>query len=273
MSSHEFPRLPLFWLMAVVALLSACGTTLPTPVLVNWTLVASSSALPLARDLAGAYQAAYPNVTIDLVEVANSLAAAETVRTEKADAALLTGLPQDDLPPLRATQVATDAVALVVNPANPVDNLSIEQLQDIFAGKVRDWSEVGAGAGAIDLVSREAGSGVRTAFEKAVMQGRPIGSIALLAPGHRQVVEQVAGNRHAIGYLPAGWLDEQVKAVAIGGVGPERIAQQAPGYPLQLPIYLTTAETAAPDVARFVAFVASSAGRKVAAKRYWPAPR
>lgn len=257
--------------MAAVALAAGCGTTLPTPAPVNWTLVASSSALPLAQDLAGAYQAAYPNVTIDLVEVANSLAAAEAVQTGKADAALLTWLSDDDLPTLRATQVATDAVALVVNPANPLTNLSIEQVRTIFAGKLRDWSEVDAGEGTIDLVSRETGSGVRAAFEKTAMQGLPIGSIALLAPGQRQVVEQVAGNPNAIGYLPAGWLDRRVKAIAVDGVRPERIAQQAPGYPLKLPIYLTTAETAAPDVARFVQFVGSSAGRKIVAKRYWPA--
>lgn len=270
MTSLKFLLL-LSCVIACAVLLPACGTALPTPVPVNWTLVASSSVLPLANDLAAAYQAAYPNVSIDLVEVANSLAATEAIRTDKADAALLTSLPEDIPAALRVTQVATDAVALVVNPANPLSSLSMEQARTIFAGKMRDWSEASAGEGTIDLVSREAGSGVRSAFERTLMQGRPIGSIALLEPGPRQVIEQVASNRRAIGYLPAGWLNGQVKPVALDGVGPERIAQQMPGYPLQLPIYLATAETAAPDLARFVEFIGSSAGRKVVSRRYWPA--
>jgi phosphate transport system substrate-binding protein len=249
----------------------ACGTTMPTQEPVRLTLAASSSALPLASDLARAYHSAFPHISVDLLPQANEAAAAQAVLAGRADAALVVG-PAPDLLGLSASHVATDALAVVVHPDRPLDNLTGEQVQEIFDGRLRTWDALNTGDGAIQVVTREEGAGPRLALVEAFLGARQLTPTAIVLPDDHQIAARVAGDPEAIAVLPASRLDQQVKAVEIDGRGPEWVARQWPGYPVELPIHLLTASTPAPETAALRDWLLGPRGQRLVSQRYAPAP-
>ncbi len=229
------PAWPRFRQLLATLLLSAligaaCGTTLPTQEPVRITLAASSSALPLAGDIARAYHAANSHITVDVLGRANDAAAAESVLAGQADLALVTGAaPAGD--GLSSRLVATDALAVVVHPDRPLENLTAEQMQEILRGLLRTWDEIGAGAGDIQVLTREQGAGPRQAMADAFLGNRPLTPTALVLPDDQQVLAHVAADSQAIAALPAAWLDERVRALSIDGRSPDWVMRQWPGYP------------------------------------------
>lgn len=248
---------------------AGCGTTLPTLEPERMTLAASSSALPLANDLAHAYHAAFPHIAVDVLALANEAAAAQAVLAGRADAALSTD-PVPSTDSLTTTHVATDALAIVVHPDRPLDNLTAQQIQEIFSGRVRTWDELGAGTGDIAVVLREEGAAPRQALVAAFLGARQLTPTAIVLPDDRQILAQVAGDPQAIAALPAGWLNEQARAVAIDGRGPDWVARQWPGYPAELPIHLLTLPVAAPESAALRDWLLSPRGQRVVSQRYAP---
>jgi phosphate transport system substrate-binding protein len=124
--------------------------------------------------------------------------------------------------------IGLDGLALVVHPANNVAELSLVQLQAIFGGRVLDWVQVGGDPGEIALVSREDGSGARILFEERVMGAERVSLTAVVMPTSAAVVEYVAKNPAAIGYVSraevAEWIEEEAAdaedaANALGAAG------------------------------------------------------
>jgi phosphate transport system substrate-binding protein len=258
-------------LLLVGAACLACGTTLPTEEPVRLTLAASSSALPLAGDLARAYHGAFPHITVDILPQANEAAAAQTVLAGRADAALVAS-PAPAPAGLAASHVASDALAIVVHPDRPLDNLTGEQILQIFNGQLRTWHELGAGDGAIQVVTREAEAGPRLALIEAFLGTRQLTPTAIVLPDDRQILARVANDPQAIAALPAGWLDAQVHTVAIDGRGPEWVARRWPGYPAELPIYLLVPPAPTPETAALRDWLLSARGQRVVRQQYAPAP-
>lgn len=113
---------------------------------------------------------------------------------------------------------AYDGIALIVNPANTVTNLTKEQLTGIYTGTVTNWSEVGGADAPIVVVSREDGSGTRTAIEELLGFKDKLKADATIKEGNGNVQTTVAGNANAIGYVSLTFVDKTVKAVDVGGV-------------------------------------------------------
>ena len=93
---------------------------------------------------------------------------------------------------LYAVTIAKDAIAIIVHPENPITDLSLPQIRQVFAGKIRNWNEIGGHLRPIVLVTREEGSGTREAFQKMVMEKEEINLEALVQDSNgaiRQVVE------------------------------------------------------------------------------------
>ena len=269
------PPTPRGWLAALAALLiglavTACGTTLPTQEPVRLTLATSSSALPLAKDLAAGYHAAYPHISIDLLPLANEAATAQAVLAGRADAALVSGAaPAVD--GLSAARMATDGLAIVVHPSRPLDNLTGEQAREILRGLLRTWDELGAGEGDIQVLTREAGAGPRQVVADTLLGQRPMTPMAIVLPDDQQVLARVAGDPQAIAALPAAWLDNSVRAVTIDGRGPDWVMRQWPGYPAELPIYLLTPESISPNAAALRAYLLGERGQQLVSRSHAPA--
>ena len=140
---------------------------------------------------------------------------------------------------LTETVLAYDGIAMIVNPANPMEDLSLEQIADIYTGKITNWSEVGGNDSQIVLIGREAGSGTRGGFEEIVgvvdaCQYRQ----ELTSTG--DVITTVAQNPDAIGYASLAAVKDTVKALKVAGVTPTEATVKDGTYTIQRPFVLAT---------------------------------
>lgn len=142
---------------------------------------------------------------------------------------------------LVGTVLAYDGIAVVVNPENPVLDLTLEQISAIYTGQITNWSEVGGADAEIVLIGREAGSGTRDGFESItgttdVCQYRQ----ELTSTG--DVITTVAQNPDAIGYASLAAIKDTVKAITVNGVMPTEATVKDGSYAIQRPFVLVTVE-------------------------------
>ena len=165
---------------------------------------------------------------------------------------------------LVGTILAYDGIAVIVNPENTVEDLTVEQIAAIYKGEVTNWSEVGGMDAEIVLIGREAGSGTRGGFEEIVgvedlCQYRQ----ELTSTG--DVITAVSQNPGAIGYASLASVKDTVKAIKVGGVAPSEETVKDETYAIQRPFVLVTKEgTALTETAQaFFDFITSEAAREV----------
>lgn len=142
---------------------------------------------------------------------------------------------------LKETVLAYDGIAIIVNPENPVSDLTIEQIADIYTGKITNWKDLGGNDAEIVLIGREAGSGTRDGFETITgttdaCQYRQ----ELTSTG--DVITTVAQNPDAIGYASLVSIKDTVKALSVGGVVPTEDTVKDGSYAIQRPFVLVTVE-------------------------------
>ena len=143
---------------------------------------------------------------------------------------------------LVGTTVALDGIAIIVNPENPVSDLSVEQIASIYTGEITNWKDVGGNDAEIVLIGREAGSGTRDGFESITgttdaCQYRQ----ELTSTG--DVITTVSQNPDAIGYASLSSVKDTVKAVTVGGVAPTEDTVKDGSYVIQRPFVLVTKDS------------------------------
>lgn len=139
---------------------------------------------------------------------------------------------------LAATTVALDGIAIIVNADCPMDDLTVEQIADIFTGKVTSWADFG-GKGDIACIGREAGSGTRDGFESITKTAEKcLYDQELTSTG--DVIATVAQNPDAIGYASLSAVKDTVKALTVGGVAPSEDTVKDGSYVVQRPFVLVT---------------------------------
>lgn len=142
---------------------------------------------------------------------------------------------------LKETTLALDGIAIIVNPQNPVKDLSLEQIAKIYTGEITNWKDVGGEDAEIVLIGREAGSGTRDGFEsitdtKDACQYRQ----ELTSTG--DVITTVSRNPNAIGYASLAAIKDSVKALTVNGVAPTEATVKDGTYLVQRPFVLVTKE-------------------------------
>ncbi len=143
----------------------------------------------------------------------------------------------------------------------------MDQLQSIFAGKIRNWNEVGGADRRIDLVNRDEASGTREAFKKIVMKDVPFDPAAAVLPGTGQVRDVVARAPGAIGYISLGFVEPRftnvtVKALTIDGVPPSEKSVADRTYPIGRTLHFFTKGEPVGAAKRYVEFVLSDKVQK-----------
>ena len=165
---------------------------------------------------------------------------------------------------LVGTVLAYDGIAVIVNPENTVEDLTVEQIAAIYKGEITNWSEVGGMDAEIVLVGREAGSGTRSGFEEIVgVEDLCRYRQELTSTG--DVITAVSQNPGAIGYASLASVKDTVKAIKVGGVAPSDETVKDETYAIQRPFVLVTKEgTALTETAQaFFDFITSEAAREV----------
>ncbi|MBQ5584378.1 MAG: phosphate ABC transporter substrate-binding protein [Ruminiclostridium sp.] len=142
---------------------------------------------------------------------------------------------------LTATVVALDGIAVIVNEACPVEDLSLEDIAAIFKGEVTDWSQLGGQAGAIACIGRESGSGTRDGFE-SITETEDLCVLSQELTSTGAVIEAVKNNPNAIGYasLSSAENQEGIKLVTVGGVACSEATVLDGSYAIQRPFVMVT---------------------------------
>lgn len=160
---------------------------------------------------------------------------------------------------LTETILAYDGIAIIVNPNNPISDLDIQTIADIYTGKITNWSEVGGQDATIVLIGREAGSGTRDGFE-SITETKDVCLYRQELTSTGDVITTVSQNPDAIGYASLASVKDSVKAISVGGVAPSEDTVKDGNYVVQRPFVLVTKkDTELSDAAqKFFDYVLSS---------------
>jgi phosphate transport system substrate-binding protein len=136
--------------------------------------------------------------------------------------------------------VANDALSPIVHPSNPVSDLTMAQLKQIYAGEITNWSQVGGSNTPILVVSRDSSSGTYGSWNDLILKGATVTTGAVYTSSNADVANEVAGNPNAIGYVGLGYLNDSVKAVAVGGVPATVQTALDRTFPVGRPLFMVT---------------------------------
>jgi phosphate transport system substrate-binding protein len=164
---------------------------------------------------------------------------------------------------LHETIIAMDGIAVVVNPSNRIQNLTVSQIRAVYTGATSNWKELGGEDLEIVVLSRDTSSGTFEAFEKLALGGRKVRTDALVTASNQVVNMTVAQTPGAIGYLGFGYVSDKVRAVNVNGVDPGIQSIRSGRYPLSRPLYIYTRGRPAGEAKRFLDFLLSEEGQRL----------
>ncbi|AXF57905.1 phosphate ABC transporter substrate-binding protein [Salicibibacter kimchii] len=228
------------------------------------TITGSTSVQPLSEELAAAFMEGQPDVRVE-VSGGGSGAGVTAAQDGSADYGAASRELEEDETGVEATPIAIDGIAIVTHPDNPVSDLALEDVTDIYSGEITNWSEVGGDDQDIVVVSREDGSGTRDAFTDIVLGDEALVDSALIQNSTGAVSESVANDPNAIGYMSTGSMDDSVQGLAIDGAEPTDENISSGEYDVSRPFnYVTNEEESSTEEAQaFLDFILSDEGQEV----------
>ncbi|MFC5271212.1 phosphate ABC transporter substrate-binding protein [Adhaeribacter terreus] len=275
-------------LLVVTTLLGACGGNdakkenvegdngAETSAAVTLTVKGSDTVLPLAQQEAEKYMQKHKDAAITIVGGGTGvgLSALEEGTTDMAMASrdlkteekLKFKTAKKDI---KEALIAYDALSVVVNPANKVNELTREQLEGIFTGKITNWKEVGGADEKIVAYSRETSSGTYEFFKEHVLDKKNYANNILMMPATGSIVQSVGQTKGAIGYIGLAYETKEVKALKVSYdqgktfVAPGVDAAKDKTYPISRPLYFFYDATSESKVKPFIDYVMSEEGQKI----------
>lgn len=255
------------WFTALVStlFLAASVTTASAGRLV---LKGSTTVLPIAQKISEAYMASHPEVKISL-SGGGSGNGIKAVIDQTADIGnssrfikgkevkLATGKGVLPVP----HRIALDCIVPVVHPDNPVKDLSLDQLKQIYLGKITNWKQVGGSDKKIVVISRDSSSGTFDAWKSLVMKKERVTPRALTQPSNGGLVTQVATTKGAIAYIALGYMNEEVKAIRVDGVMGSAETTLNGRYPISRPLFMFTNGWPKGETLSFINFILSKKGQ------------
>lgn len=247
---------------------SSANTSISSSLSGTITESGSTTVQPLAEKLAIAFMAANPKVKV-VIQGGGTAAGITSANNGTVDiGGASRELTKDD--PLLVTHLlARDGIAIIVNPANPVNGLTKIQIRDIFSGAITNWNQVGGPDKDIHVAAREEGSGTRTAFQELVMgkdaSGNNINIVknAILQSSSGAILQVVKSDSQVISFDSFGYLDNSVKALAIDGVSATSENAKSGTYPVVRPLYFLTRTQPTGLVKAFIDYCTGTDAQKI----------
>ena len=225
-------------------------------------LAGSTSVQPFAEVLAEEYMTLHPGVKID-VQGGGSAAGILATKSGTTDIGMSSRTLAGDETSLWSVEIARDGLAIVINPDNPIVNLTLEQVRDIYSGITKNWSSLGGKKSEIHVFTREDGSGTRSSFESLVMGTTQIMAGAMVENSNGAIRQLVADDPYAIGFISLGLVDKTVKALELNGVTATREHVIDGTYNLSRPFLFLTLKEPTGLVKDFIDFTLSAKGKEI----------
>jgi len=234
------------------------------------TIQGSTTVLPIAQRCAEEFMKEHPEANISVrgggsgvgiaalidgtIDIADASRAMKTKELKKARV--------NGINPV-AHVVARDAIAVILHPQNPVNNLTKSQLKAIYTGAISRWNEVGGSSDVIVVVSRDVASGTFEVFNELALDKQRVRPDALMQASNQAVVNIVASTNGAIGYVGLGYLSKEVKPIAIDGVMPSVATAKSGAYLLARSLYMYTDGKPKGLAKEFIDFVLGPKGQRI----------
>ncbi|WP_300348451.1 phosphate ABC transporter substrate-binding protein [Clostridium sp.] len=229
----------------------------------------STSVGPIMEREAEAFKTKMPDVSVEINQIGSSAGIKNAM-----DGVSEIGMASRDLKGqekqvgLKEVEIAYDGIALIVNKDNPVKDLTMEQIKDIYTGKITNWKEVGGYDSPVVVVSREDGSGTRDAFQ-GIVGFKPEGLTkdSQISDGSGNIKSLVERNKNTIGYISFSYVDDSVNVLKVDGVKPNADNVQKKDYKLARPFLLVYKEDVITKSGRdLIDFILSEEGQDIVAK-------
>ncbi len=253
------------WIVAVVVLLLVGGGVIAYAA--DVTMTGSTTVLPIAQVVAEALAgkvevdvsgggssvgiAALLDGTTDIADHSRSIKPSEYEQFVKKGVYPFT------------FHIANDAITVVVHPGNPVSNLTLAQLKDIFMGKITNWKGVGGKDAPIVVVSRDNSSGTYETWETIVMKNAPVTAGAIYTTSNADVANEVSMNENAIGYVGLAYVTSRLKPVSVEGKVATLESAINYTYPIARPLFVSTNGFPSGKVLDVILFILSDAGQRI----------
>ncbi len=272
----KMTSLALLLMLGVAPFLTSCG---PSKEAAYVNIKGSDTIVHVASSIAESYMDDNPDSSVSVTgggtgtgiaallngtaDIAN---ASRRIKSKETNLATKKGIE------IKETAVARDGIVIIVNPKNPVDELTMDQLSNIYRGKVKSWKEVGGHDSSFNLLSRESSSGTYSFIQKTVLGKKDFAKTAKLMPATSSIITEVASSKDAIGYVGLGYVHEAKNKVKVVKVKADKNAKsvlptdetvKSGEYPISRPLYMyydTNAHAAAKD---FLKYVLSEKGQEV----------
>jgi phosphate transport system substrate-binding protein len=164
---------------------------------------------------------------------------------------------------LWSAEIAKDGLAVIVHPSNPVSNFTLSQVRDIYSVAISEWNGPGSVKSKIHVITREEGSGTRSAFESLVMGKMEITPKAIVQDSNGAVRQLVADDPSAIGFISLGLINEKVKALELDGIAASHNNVINGSYGLSRPFILICKAQPDGQTKQFIDFVLSEEGQRL----------
>jgi phosphate transport system substrate-binding protein len=237
-------------LMAIALTAALCVVFIPAASFAQATKIivdGSTTVGPIAKAFAEYYMSKNPGVNITVSE-SGSGNGAKSLINGTCDIATMSRFMKDEefkaavdkgVFPV-ATVIAVDGIAVIVHPSCPVQGLTVDQLRDIYTGKITNWKGVGGPNVAIVLISRDTNSGTYESFESLVLNKQKISDKAEYVGSNGAVRERVQSTPAAVGYVGLGFVDKTVRALKVNNIMPDAGTVTSGTYPVARPLFMFT---------------------------------
>lgn len=245
-------------LSLIISIMTACSRNSDTGIIV----AGSTSVQPYAEILSEEYMIINKNIEID-IQGGGSSSGITAARTGTANIGMSSRALNDGEKTMRYVEIARDGLVVIVNPNNPVKDLSLKKVRDIYSASVTEWNQLGGSKSKIHVITREEGSGTRSAFSELVMGKTEITPKAIVQDSNGAVKQLVADDPDAIGFISLGLVDKTVKPIKLDGIAATRESILDGSYSLSRPFLFITKDEPTGQTKKFLDFVLSLEGQKI----------